>query len=96
VISSYFRFIDDKRLSILGLSGRSKSCAQRLFTFPPLGPLDAVASAFALPGPADARGASFSPEALAAVFERTQGYSFYPAAMGLRSRECSYFVRHNP
>lgn len=62
---------------ILGLSGRSKSYAERLFTFPPLGPLDAVSSAFALQGPAEARGASFTPEALSAVFERTQGYPYF-------------------
>jgi hypothetical protein len=37
--------VDDKQFSILGLSGPSKSYAERLFTFPPLGPLDAVASA---------------------------------------------------
>ena len=62
---------------ILGLSGRSKSYAERLFTFPPLGPLDAISSAFALQGPAEARGASFTPEALDAVFARTQGYPYF-------------------
>lgn len=62
---------------ILGLAGKSKSYAERLFTFPPLGPLTAKASAFALQGPAHSHGASFSEEALADVFEYTQGYPYF-------------------
>ena len=47
MISPYFHSfsVDDKQFSILGLSGPSKSYAERSFTFPLLGPLDAVASA---------------------------------------------------
>jgi hypothetical protein len=62
---------------ILGLAGRSKSYAERLFTFPPLGPLDREAAAFALQGPAHAHAASFSPEALSDIFDCTQGYPYF-------------------
>ncbi len=62
---------------ILALAGRSKSYAERLFTFPALGPLNAEAAALALQAPALAHDASFSPEALQAIIERTEGYPYF-------------------
>jgi hypothetical protein len=74
---------------IMGLAGRSKSYAERLFTFPPLGPLDPEAAAFALQGPALARGASFSPEALTEVFHQTRGYPYFLQQWGYEAWNAS-------
>jgi hypothetical protein len=62
---------------ILGLTGKSKSYAERLFTFPALGPLPPEAAASALQGPAISSGARFSDEALEDIIATTQGYPYF-------------------
>lgn len=62
---------------ILGLAGRSKSYAERLFEFPPVGKLEESAARTALERPVAAQGVSFSAEAIALVLEKTQGYPYF-------------------
>jgi hypothetical protein len=62
---------------ILGLAGKSKSYAERLFTFPALGPLSPEASTIALQEPAIARSSRFTEEALEQIIQVTQGYPYF-------------------
>ena len=59
------------------LAGEAKSYAERLFTFPTIGPLPAPAAAEALTSPAAALGVSFAPEAAQRVVDYTQGYPYF-------------------
>ncbi len=60
-----------------GRMGRAKSYAERLFDFPQVGPLNAVAAARAIAKPAKDQGVDFSDKAVAAVVRQTQGYPYF-------------------
>jgi len=62
---------------ILGLAGRSKSYAERLFTFPSIRVLEAQAARQAIERPAAAQGVFFTPEAIAAILEKTGRYPYF-------------------
>lgn len=62
---------------VVGLTGRSKSYAERLFEFPELGPLAPGEARRALVAPAEAEGVAFSDDAIAALLDLTQGYPFF-------------------
>ena len=62
---------------ILGLAGRSKSYAERLFTFPPIGALTEEASKIALQAPLKAEGIAFAEDALAEVLRHTERYPYF-------------------
>jgi hypothetical protein len=62
---------------VRGLAGRSKSYAERLFEYPEIGPLQPSDATEALQIPVRNQGAEFTPEALAAVIEVTQGYPYF-------------------
>lgn len=62
---------------ILGLAGRSKSYAERLFSFPKIGVLDNLAARQALERPAEAQGVEFTPDAIAEILERTGRYPYF-------------------
>jgi hypothetical protein len=62
---------------ILGLAGRSKSYAERLFTFPNIGVLENLAASQAIERPAAAQGVLFTPEAVTAILERTGRYPYF-------------------
>lgn len=62
---------------VLGLAGRSKSYAERLFTFPDVGKLDKEAAKTALEIPAAAQDVRFTPEAVALILETTQCYPYF-------------------
>lgn len=62
---------------LVGLAGRSKSYAERLFTYPEIGALSMQDAALALEGPARSQGVSFTPQALAEVYRVTQGYPYF-------------------
>jgi len=59
------------------LAGDAKSYAERLFAYPPIGPLDEDAAALAVERPIKEEGAAISEDALADIVERTQGYPFF-------------------
>ena len=60
-----------------GLAGESKSYAERLFSFPNIGPLPKSDAAKALNDPVVAAGEAFEPGALSAIFEVTKGYPYF-------------------
>jgi len=60
-----------------GLAGESKSYAERLFSFPEVGPLPEPDANKALQDPVRAAQEEFSAEALAEIFRLTQGYPYF-------------------
>jgi GTPase SAR1 family protein len=70
---------------LVGLAGKSKSYAERLFTYPEVGALSMVDAAQALQGPVTSQGVSFTPEALIEVYRVTQGYPYFLQEWGYQS-----------
>lgn len=62
---------------ILGLAGRSKSYAERLFEFPAVGPLREAEAKTALQAPVLAQDVTFSEQALLSVIAKTHGYPYF-------------------
>ncbi len=62
---------------IARLAGEAKSYAERLFQFPPVGPLDPAAAGQAIERPIVGENALIKPDALKLIVERTQGYPFF-------------------
>lgn len=60
-----------------GLAGEAKSYAERLFEFRPIGKLRHTAARTALTAPAAAHGVQYTPDALAALLEKTEGYPHF-------------------
>ena len=60
-----------------GRMGRAKSYAERLFDFPFVGPLDAVAARDALEVPAHDLGVTYEPAATQRILDATQGYPYF-------------------
>jgi hypothetical protein len=60
----------------------SKSYSERLFSYQRIDRLDRAAADRALTAPAEQEGASFTPEALARMFEATGGYPYFIQAYG--------------
>ena len=60
-----------------GLAGESKSYAERLFSFPDIGPLPAVDAIKALNDPVVDAGEAFEPGALEVIVEVTKGYPYF-------------------
>lgn len=78
---------------LVGLAGKSKSYAERLFTYPEVGALSMADAAQALQGPASSQGVSFTPEALAEVYRVTQGYPYFLQEWGYQSWN---LAQHSP
>lgn len=70
---------------LVGLAGKSKSYAERLFTYPEVGALSLEDASLALQGPVSTQGVMFTPEALAEVFRVTQGYPYFLQEWGYQS-----------
>ena len=70
---------------LVGLAGKSKSYAERLFTYPEVGALSMEDAAQALQGPVTSQGISFTPEALVEVHRVTQGYPYFLQEWGYQS-----------
>jgi hypothetical protein len=68
-----------------GLAGESKSYAERLFSFPHIGPLAAVDAAKALQDPVRAEGAWFEDAAVDAIYQQTNGYPYFLQEWGYQS-----------
>ena len=60
-----------------GRMGRAKSYAERLFDFPTVGPLNAVAARLAIAKPAKDQGVDIADAAIAAIVAKTQGYPYF-------------------
>lgn len=68
-----------------GLAGESKSYAERLFSFPPVGPLPEPDAAKALQDPMKAAGEAFEPAALRQIFKLTSGYPYFLQEWGYQA-----------
>jgi hypothetical protein len=64
------------------LAGDAKSYAERLFDYPPIGPLDAAAARLALTGPAAREDVTYTADALDYLVEQTGGYPFFLQVWG--------------
>ena len=62
---------------LLGNVGRAKSYAERMFSFPEIGPLDLDAAAMALRVPANRLGVSYSAGAIDEILRLTEGYPYF-------------------
>ncbi len=70
---------------ILGLCGKSKSYAERLFDYPTVGPLSRPDGERALQNPVRAHDVEFENNAIAAVLAETQGYPYFIQQWGHES-----------
>ena len=68
-----------------GLAGESKSYAERLFSFPHVGPLPEADSTRALQEPVQAAGESFAPAALSEIYQMTRGYPYFLQEWGYQA-----------
>lgn len=62
---------------LAALAGEAKSYAERLFDYPPVGPLDADAAARAIREPVRDEGAEIEDRALADLIRKTEGYPYF-------------------
>lgn len=60
-----------------GLAGNAKSYAERLFSYPEVGALDKAAAKKAIVNPAREEGVLFDNDAVAEIFQKTQGYPYF-------------------
>lgn len=67
------------------LAGEAKSYAERLFTYPAIGPLSQEAAEIALIRPIHAEGAQIDPVAVKHIVEATQGYPFFLQEWGAKA-----------
>jgi len=70
---------------LLGLSGRAKSYAERLFEFTPVDKLDDNAARDALCIPAEKIGVSFTEDAIMEILAQTHGYPYFLQEWGKHS-----------
>lgn len=68
-----------------GLAGESKSYAERLFSFPVVGPLPEADAFKALQDPVLAAGEAFEPSALHEIFQLTLGYPYFLQEWGYQA-----------
>jgi len=68
-----------------GLAGESKSYAERLFSFPDVGPLPEADTFRALQEPVQAAGEAFEPAALHEIFRMTRGYPYFLQEWGYQA-----------
>ena len=67
----------------------AKSYAERLFSFPEIGPLAEDAARHALEAPARERGVAFRPDALSVIVRHTQCYPYFLQEWGKHSWDCA-------
>lgn len=67
------------------LAGEAKSYAERLFTYPAIGPLSREAAEIALIRPIHAEGAEIDPAAVKHIVDATQGYPFFLQEWGAKA-----------
>jgi len=66
---------------LVGLTGKAKSYAERMFDFPELGALDRADADRAVVVPAEAQGVTVTPDALGAIHGAARGYPYFVQEM---------------
>ena len=74
---------------LVARTGAAKSYAERLFSFPEIGPLDPEAASLAIEAPAGRLGVSYEPDALHEIVRRTQSYPYFLQEWGKRCWDCA-------
>lgn len=64
------------------LAGDAKSYAERLFDYPPIGPLDPTSAKRAVAAPAEREGVAYKDDALDYIVAQTEGYPFFLQVWG--------------
>jgi len=70
---------------IAALSGDAKSYAERLFTYPPVGPLEDQAASLAIRQPIESEGEKIEDRALETIIRRTEGYPYFLQEWGYQA-----------
>lgn len=70
---------------IAGLAGDAKSYAERLFDFPPVGPLESEAARAAIRQPVDDEGEEIADDALEEILHWTEGYPYFLQEWGYQA-----------
>ena len=70
---------------VAALAGNAKSYAERLFNYPPVGPLDRTAADKAIEQPVLDEGESIEARALDLIFEQTRGYPYFLQEWGYQA-----------
>ncbi len=70
---------------IAALTGDAKSYSERLFSFPPVGPLDAPAAIRAIAQPIHAEGEKITNAAIEMIYEKTKGYPYFLQEWGFQA-----------
>lgn len=70
---------------IAALTGNAKSYAERLFSFPPVGPLDKSAATSAIEHPILAEGETITKAAIDLICEKTEGYPYFLQEWGYQA-----------
>ena len=70
---------------LVGLGGKSKSYAERLFDFPLIGPLNRQDAINALQEPVKEQGVQFSDDAIEVIINKTQGYPYFIQEWGYQA-----------
>ncbi len=70
---------------LIGLTGRSKSYAERLFDFIPIGPLKKDDARRAIKEPIQKQSADITSDALESLTEQTQGYPYFLQEWGYQA-----------
>lgn len=70
---------------IAALSGNAKSYAERLFSFPPIGPLGEKPAKSAIKQPVEAEGETITDTALDNIFAKTEGYPYFLQEWGYQA-----------
>ncbi|MDA5557821.1 ATP-binding protein [Shimia sp. MMG029] len=70
---------------LAALSGDAKSYAERLFSYPNVGPLDEASAMQAIKGPIEDEGEKITQKALKRIYETTQGYPYFLQEWGYQA-----------
>jgi len=70
---------------IAALTGDAKSYSERLFNFPPVGPLDKSAAIAAIENPILAEGETISRQAIELICDKTEGYPYFLQEWGYQA-----------
>lgn len=74
---------------LIGLAGKSKSYAERLFDFPMIGALETADATDAIVKPAREEEVEFHPEAVVEIVTATRGYPYFLQEWGKHSWDCA-------
>lgn len=78
---------------LVGLAGKAKSYAERLFNYPKVGPLNIDDAKEALCEPVEAQGVAFEPAAIDEIIKLTEGYPYFLQEWGY---EAWNYAQHSP